>query len=89
MKKDYTLAEQRQIAIGATRSYMRQMGIDPRARSADQAWESLDEIATTKPTLIASEWAVEAYRRYEIGQTNQIDLFSREWNRYCRTGSQV
>ncbi len=71
--------EKRQTAIGATRSQMRSMGIDPKTETAADALTVLDDIARTEPNLVASEWYINA-------SENQFKLFTKEWNQYLRRG---
>ena len=69
--------ERRDIAIGATRSYIREQGAKPEWVSAEEAWRYLDNLARSEPTLIASEFYLEA-------SENQVRLFWREWSRWQR-----
>lgn len=67
------LAEKRKIALGAARSQIRKLGIDFTLNNAEVV---LDEMARTKPSLIASQWWLTA-------SDYQYKLFRREWNRMC------
>ena len=71
--------EKRQTAIGATRSQMRTMGINPKSENSQEALTVLDDIARSEPNLIASEWYIEA-------SDNQIKLFRQDWNQYLKGG---
>jgi hypothetical protein len=70
-------SEMRQIAIGATRSQLRRLNIDPRKASSDDALEALDDIYRVEPELIASLW-------YGNASDNQIRLFRREWEKWLK-----
>lgn len=65
-------AEQRRIALGAVRSQMRSTGTDPRTAPFDQAWETLDAIYRSDPTLVAAQW-------YIGSSESQVRTFKREW----------
>jgi hypothetical protein len=64
----------RQIAIGAARSQMKKMGIDPKTETSSDALTVLDDIARCEPNLIASKW-------YNKASDNQITLFKRDWTK--------
>lgn len=65
-------SEQRKIALGAARSYLRKQGIEPRTASANDAFAALDDLARLDGNLIASRW-------YVAMSKNQEKLFRREW----------
>ena len=71
--------EKRQTAIGATRSQMRTMGINPKSENSQEALTVLDDNARSEPNLIASEWYIEA-------SDNQIRLYKKDWNEYIKRG---
>ena len=70
MKKN----EQRRVALGAVRSQMRRVGINPKTASSDSAYAVMDDLARSEPNLIASIWYLDA-------SDNQVKLFIREWNK--------
>ena len=72
-----SLAEQRDIALGAARSQIRQMGKDPQVCEAQVALRVLADMLRTDPDLIASQW-------YDRASDYQIALFCREWHRRPR-----
>lgn len=69
-----SLAEQRDIALGAARSQLRRMGKDPQLVEAHVALRVLDDLLRSEPALIASQW-------YDQASDHQIALFCREWHR--------
>ena len=54
------LAEQRRIALGATKAQLRKLGIDPKLATVETAEQTLDELARVSPDLIASKWFISA-----------------------------
>jgi hypothetical protein len=64
--------QKRQIAIRATRSQARRIGVDPAAIDGRGALVVLDDLARVEPDLVASEW-------YAAASDNQVKLFVREW----------
>ena len=75
----YTMEEMRRIALGAVRSYLRQMKIDPLTATADDAEKALDDICRTEDSLIVHTWWV------QCNSGNQTRLFCREWREWQRT----
>jgi hypothetical protein len=73
-KKPVNKSEQRQIALGAARSYLRRQGIEPLRASVDDAFAALDDLARRDGDLVASCW-------YTAMSKNQERLFVRDWNR--------
>lgn len=71
-------AEMRRVAIGAARSEMRRMGVDPSTQSQQDALLVLDDLARLHPELIASYW-------YQNASDAQRRLFDREWRRWKMT----
>lgn len=74
------LAEMRSIAMGATRSKARAMGIDPTTQSADDMLTILDDVARVIPDAIACQW-------YSKASEHQIRLFRREWTAWVKRQS--
>lgn len=70
-----TQQQQREIAMRAARSYVRQMGIDPFGLTAKEALRALDDLARIDRATVAARWYVGA-------SDNQIRLFSQEWKRF-------
>ena len=62
----------RQVALGAARSEMRRLGMEPIDKDADAALQVLDDLDRMEPDLVASIW-------YSGASNNQIRLFKREW----------
>lgn len=67
--------EQRKIAIGAARSYLRKQGIYARWASADSAFAALDDLARLDTDLVASRW-------YMAMSKTQAYLFKRGWRKW-------
>lgn len=64
--------QQREIALGATRSEARRQHFDVDTLSANDALAILDDLLRKEPDLIASKW-------YAQASDNQIKSFKREW----------
>ncbi len=73
-------AQQREMAIRATRSQARKQGIEPVDMTSEDALAILDDIARSEPSLVVSHW-------YSEATDNQIALFKREWKAWV--GSQT
>lgn len=76
-----TLAEQRAIALGAVRSQLRCMQLDPLAMSAEDAHVIVDDIARQWPDLVVSQW-------YRSASSYQMQLFYAEWKQWQREQQQ-
>jgi hypothetical protein len=74
------LAEQRVLALGAVRSQLTRMQLDPGTVSAEGAHVVLDDLARQCPDLIASQW-------YQAASSHQMQLFYVEWEQW-RQGQQ-
>ena len=68
---------QREIAISAARSYLREQGIDPLTCDSLDALEALDDLERLDGETIAAQW-------YRDATPNQIKLFEREWRKWRR-----
>lgn len=68
-------AELREIALGAARSYLRRMGIDPATIEPDKALAALDDLYRIDQEVLASIW-------YGSASDNQIKLFKREFSKW-------
>lgn len=71
-------AEQRRIALGAARSYLRTVGTPPSSATFAQAWEALDAVYRSDPALIAARW-------YIASSDAQVAAFKRDWASYVRS----
>lgn len=69
--------EARAVAIRATRSYMRRMGIEPSMRNGREALAALQDLNHIDPELVAAIFSVEA-------SNDQLDLFIKDWDRWCK-----
>lgn len=67
----------RRIAIGAARSEIRRMGLQPQFYTPKQALEVLDDLLRKEPDLVASQW-------YATATDHQIDRFWKEWASWCK-----
>jgi hypothetical protein len=63
------------IAVSATRSYMRSMGIDPSTQSSDQALLSLDDLSYEN--TVAGNFANNA-------TDSDIKRFKKEWEKWLK-----
>jgi hypothetical protein len=70
-----TQDEQRQLALGAVRSYLRGMRIDPMTVTAADAFVCLDELFHIEPDTLVSQW-------YWVSSDQQHRLFCREWRQW-------
>lgn len=70
-----TQTKAREIALGAVRSYLRKMDIDPVSVTGEQAYQSLFDLAAIDETTVAGHFA-----RYS--SVNQLNLFVKDWNRW-------
>jgi len=78
-----TKYEMRQVAAGAARSLLRQIGPLTGNESAEDAWLVLDELSR-KPeneNLVAVQW-------FKYSSENQYKLFNKEWERWQRKSKQ-
>jgi len=66
------LAELREIAIRAARSYLRAQGTDPAQVNVDAALAALDDLYRIDQAMLASLW-------YGQASDNQMREFRREW----------
>jgi len=64
--------QKRQVAIRAARAQLRQIGCRLDEMTVQAAEQVLDELARTKPDLVAAQWFIAA-------TANQWRLFCREW----------
>jgi hypothetical protein len=71
-------SEQRQIALGAARSYLRRQGIDPVTVSASAAFAALDDLERIAGDTMSSRW-------YASMNRNQERLFKSEWRKWKRS----
>jgi hypothetical protein len=69
------LAEQRALALGAVRSQLTRMQLDPAKVSAEDAHVVLDDLARQYPDLVASQW-------YQAASSYQMQLFYAEWEQW-------
>jgi hypothetical protein len=74
------LAQQRALALGAVRSQLARMQLDPVTVSAEDAHVVLDDLARQCPDLVASQW-------YQAVSSHQMQLFYVEWEQW-RQGQQ-
>ncbi|MBA2682063.1 MAG: hypothetical protein H0U76_27180 [Ktedonobacteraceae bacterium] len=72
-----TRKQQRDVALGAARSLLRQLGINPGEASAEDAHVVLDDYARCAPEMVASQW-------YMAATDNDLDAFYRDWRRWQR-----
>jgi len=72
-----TQADARDISIGAVRSYLRSMQIDPVTVNGDSALQSLEDLAKIDEKTISGH-----FMRY--ASINQLNLFVKDWNRWVR-----
>jgi len=70
-----TQAKAREIALGAVRSYLRKMDIDPTTIDGDRALQSLNDLAMLSTATIAGHFG-------HFASLNQLDLFVRDWNHW-------
>jgi hypothetical protein len=70
-----TQEQAREIAIGAVRSYMRSMSIEPSSQTSDQAYASLNDLAMQDGGTVAGHFS-------RFASINQLDLFVKDWNRW-------
>lgn len=70
-----TLSEQREIAMGAARAWLRRNGAEPSEFDYGKAFNALDELAQINPNTIAAQW-------YLNDNANQTKLFRQEWRRW-------
>ncbi len=68
-------SEQRSLALSAVRAELRRMGVPPETVHALHAHQVLDDLARSKPDLIASQW-------YASFGESQIVLFYQEWDQW-------
>ena len=73
---------QREIAISAARSYLREQGIDPLICESQDALLALDDLSRLDDSLIASQW-------YKSMTDNQEALFRREWRQWRHSWAAV
>jgi len=71
MRKD----TQREIAMSAARSHLREQGIDPLTCDSEDALIALDDLSRLDSGLVGSQWYLEA-------TDNQVKLFRREWRKW-------
>jgi hypothetical protein len=79
--KTMSYKEMRQIALGAARSYLRSMDINPLDVDGNGALAALDDICRTESSLIVYVWY------HQINSDNQIKLFKQEWNKWRKDNS--
>jgi hypothetical protein len=72
-----TKAEMRKIAIGAARSYMKDMGFAYDEMTCESALRALDDLARIQPGLISAQW-------YSVASINQIKVFRQEWSLWLK-----
>lgn len=72
-----TKAQQRDIAMGAVRSHLRMVGIDPRKASINQTESALNELMLYNPKLIAAQWYANSSKRQWL-------LWKTEWRKWQR-----
>ncbi len=70
-----TQAQRRSLALGAARSYLRQMRITPEMVTASDAHAALDDVARVEPDTVAACW-------YRLASHTQMVLFYREWEHW-------
>ena len=70
-----TKSEQRRIALGAARGYLRQQQIDPVEVSAEEALTALSDFPLIDKRLIAGIWFTNCTK-------NQVNLFVKEWENW-------
>jgi hypothetical protein len=76
-----TYKEMRTVAMQATRSYLRSMGIDPVTVDAKGAMQALDDICRNGEALTCYVWWV------QCESSNQTRLFRSEWNAWRKDAS--
>ena len=72
-----TRAQQRGVALGASRYYLRQMQIDPLEASAEDAHAALDDYARCYPAMVGSQW-------YLTATDAELDRFYQDWHTWQR-----
>lgn len=75
--KPWTMDEMRSVALGAARSRLMGLGIDPLEADADSALNTLDDALRQDPDLIASIWY-----NFASDGTHQFQVFRREWRKW-------
>lgn len=69
--------EARKIAIEATRSYLRRMGIDPATVDEDGAGSALDDLGRLADGTIASNFA-------RFASVSQLKRFYADWRKWLK-----
>lgn len=67
----------REIAIGAVRSYLRSMGIEPLETSVEGAVDALDDLIRADKNTIAAGFA-------QYASITQLKKFQRDWRAYLK-----
>lgn len=72
-----TRAQQRAVALGSARYYLRQMQVNPLEVSAQEAHAALDDYAQLYPAMVGSQW-------YASVTEQEMKLFYQEWESWRR-----
>ena len=60
------------LAVGAVRSQLRSMGVDPETVSPADAHAVLDDLSRSEPDLLVCQW-------YQAANDRQLSRFYEEW----------